>query len=125
MLGVNITDNFDDHNREMIEKIDRFFDAIDNLKVHPEIMHILLHFCGKPRLLYYCQTTPPKFGLEVVQHFDNKIKNSFAKLIGIIPMELKTPTLFQIILFTQSMVQISQTTSPTTMTSTQIHSTMS
>ena len=83
MLGVNITDNFDDHNREMIEKIDRFFDAIDKLKVHPEIIHILLHFCGKPRLLYYCQTTPPKFGLEVVQHFDNKIKNSFAKLIGI------------------------------------------
>ena len=83
MLGINITNNFEEHNEEMKKKIDRFFDALDNLKVHPEIIHLILHFCGKPRLLYYCQTTPPCFGKEVVQYFDNKIRTSFGKLIGI------------------------------------------
>ena len=37
MLGINITNNFEEHNEEMKKKIDRFFDALDNLKVHPEM----------------------------------------------------------------------------------------
>ena len=88
MLGVNITDNFEEHNAEIIKRIDRFFDSLDNLNVHQEIIHLLLHFCGKPRLLYYCQTTPPRFGKGVVEYFDAKVKSSFAKLIGVADVSL-------------------------------------
>lgn len=83
MLGINITNNFVEFNKEQITKIDRFFDALQKLNVHPEIIHMILHFSGKPKMLYYCETTPPEFSGEVVKLFDERAKKTFSDLIGI------------------------------------------
>ena len=79
LLGVNVTDNFEEFNNNITTRIDRFFDGLDAVEVHPEIKHLILHYCGRPRLHYYCETTPPQFGREVVDHFQQKMKESFWK----------------------------------------------
>lgn len=91
MLGVNITDNFEKHNAAYKERIDKFFDAIDDLQVHPEITHAILNFCGKPRLLFYCQTTPPQHSKDIVEYFDLRVKQAFAKLIDVADLTLIKP----------------------------------
>ena len=83
MLGINITNNFEEYNNTIKERIDTFFEVLDNLTIHPEIKHLILHLCGKPKLLYYCETTPPQYGKEVAELFDRKAKESFATLIDI------------------------------------------
>jgi hypothetical protein len=83
MLGINITDEFEDYNNSIIKRINAFFDSVDQVLVHPELKHLILNYCGRPRLLYYCQTTPPKFGTKVVEHFQHRMKSSFAKLVDV------------------------------------------
>jgi hypothetical protein len=83
MLGVNITNNFETYNNSIVQRIDAFFDSLDAIRLHPELKHQLLMFCGKPRMLYYCSTTPPQFGTTVVQHFQHRMKLSFSKIIGV------------------------------------------
>ena len=83
LLGVNVTNSFEEFNNNIIKRADRFFDSLDMIDVHPEIKHLILHFCGRPRLLYYCETTPPQFAKDVVQHFQHKMKSSFSKIIGV------------------------------------------
>jgi hypothetical protein len=83
VLGINITNNFKEFNDIIIERIDRFFDSLDEIHVHPEIKHMILHFCGRGRLQYYCETTPPQFGVDVVTHFQQKMKSSFGKIVGV------------------------------------------
>lgn len=83
LLGVNITDNFEEFNNNVLERIDGFFDGLDNVDVHPEIKHMILYYCGRPRLQYYCETTPPQFGREVVNYFQHRMKTSFGKIIGV------------------------------------------
>ena len=91
MLGINITNNFEEYNEVIKERITTFFDVLDNLTIHPEIKHLILHLCGKPKLLYYCETTPPQYGREVVELFDKKAKESFATLIDIKDSNTITP----------------------------------
>ena len=83
MLGINITNNFDEYNSIIKERINTFFDILGNINVHPEILHLILHLCGKPKLLYYCETTPPQYGKEIVELFDEKAKQAFARLIDV------------------------------------------
>lgn len=83
MLGVNITNEFTTFNNGIVKRIDAFFDSIDAINIHPELKHLILNFCGRPRLLYYCETTPPRHGMQVVAHFQDRMKRSFAKLINI------------------------------------------
>jgi hypothetical protein len=83
VLGINITENYEEFNNNILERADRFFDSLDEIRVHPEIKHMLLHFCGRPRLQYYCETTPPKFAKDVVKHFQQRMKSSFSKIIGV------------------------------------------
>lgn len=88
ILGVNITDSFEQYNDSIVKRIDRFFNSLELINLHPELKHLLLNFCGKPRLLYYCETTPPEFGRAVVNHFQNRMKAAFASLIGIKDLSL-------------------------------------
>lgn len=88
ILGINATDSFEEFNNNITERIDRFFDSLDKIEVHPEIKHMILHFCGRPRIQYFCETTPPKFGADVVNHFQQRLKSSFGKIIGVDEVEL-------------------------------------
>ena len=83
MLGINITDHFTEYNNSIIKRVNKFFDSLDNIQLHPELKHLILSMCGSPKLLYYCMTTPKEFGLPVVQLFQQRLKQSFAKLIDI------------------------------------------
>jgi hypothetical protein len=83
MLGANITRHFDEFNAKMRTKIEKFFDMIDSLQLHPEAIHKILHFCGDPRLLYYASTTPPQFSGDVVRFFNERACSSFAKLVDL------------------------------------------
>jgi hypothetical protein len=83
MLGINITNNYQHYNKTIKERIDIFFEMIDGINIHPQIKHTLLHLCGKPKLLYYCETTPPEFASDIAAHFDKRAKESFARLIGV------------------------------------------
>jgi len=81
VLGINITDNYQEFNETIRKRIDKFFNNFDELNVRTEIKHCLLALCGKPRLLYYCETTPPKHSKEIAEYFDGRMKTSFAKLL--------------------------------------------
>lgn len=86
MLGMLINNDveaYDSYNNKIIQRIDKFFDNLDEIDIHVELKHQILMMCGSPRLLYYCETTPPQFAAEVVHHFQTKLKNSFAKLVDI------------------------------------------
>ena len=88
MLGQLINNNpeaFESYNNNIIARIDRFFDSLEEVGefLHPELVHQIIMMCGRPRLLYYCETTQPKFGTAVVQHFQHRMKAAFAKLIDI------------------------------------------
>ena len=85
ILGVNITDSFEEYNENMIVKIDRFFDAFDKLKVRTEIKHTILALCGNPRLRYFCEVQKPEHSYPVALHFDTRMKKSFAALIFVNP----------------------------------------
>jgi hypothetical protein len=48
MLGANINDNYDDFNNHQMEKLQKFFDKIDELDVHPHPKYTILRLCGSP-----------------------------------------------------------------------------
>jgi hypothetical protein len=81
MLGANITDNYVQLHDEVHGKILRFFDSLDALTVHPEVKHTILHLCGRPKLLYFAETTPPHHSLPIVTFFQQRANESFAKII--------------------------------------------
>ena len=83
MLGANITDNYEQMHEELIRRIGNFFDSLDVIDVHPEIKHTILHLCGKPKLIYFCETTPPQHSRHITQFFDARAKQSYATLIGV------------------------------------------
>jgi hypothetical protein len=83
MLGINITDNYEEYNNTLKKRIACFFEILQHLDVHAEIKHLILHLCGKPKLLYYCETTPPEFTEEVTKMFDDLATKAFADLIGV------------------------------------------
>ena len=83
MLGANITNNYTEMNHDLERRILNFFDSLDALDVHPEIKHTILHLCGKPKLIYFCETTPPQHSRHVVDLFERRAKRSFAHLIGV------------------------------------------
>ena len=85
ILGGVINDVYDELHAMLRGRIDRFFDSLDELVVHPEIKHTLMYFCGLPKLIYFASTTPPEHALAVLQHFEERCKRSFARLIDVDP----------------------------------------
>ena len=83
MLGINITNNYEEYNKVLEKRIVRFFEILNNINVNPAIKHLILHLCGKPKLLYYCETTPPEYTNTNVRLFDELAKRTFASIIGI------------------------------------------
>ena len=83
MLGGIINDVYDKLYATLYERIDRFCDSLDALAVHPEIKHTIMYFCGFPKLVYFACTTPPEFSRCVLEHFDKRVKLSFARLIDV------------------------------------------
>ena len=83
VLGSIINDQYEQMNNKLVVRTDRFFDSLDSLSVHPEIKHTILWFCGRPKLIYFCSTTPPDRSRRVVQHFQQRINQSFANLIDV------------------------------------------
>ena len=83
MLGGIINDIYGKLFETLNERIDKFFDSLDALIVHPEIKHTIMYFCGMPKLIYFASTTPPEFSAPVLRHFDARVKLSFARLIDV------------------------------------------
>jgi hypothetical protein len=85
MLGVNITQNFDAFNTRIRIKVSKFFDLVDDLRLHPEAVHKILHFCGSPKLLFYASTTPVESSGDILRFFQERAAQSFAKLVDVDP----------------------------------------
>ena len=96
LLGGVINTVYEDMNAMLLERINKFFTALDKIDVHPEIKHTILHLCGKPKLLYFVETTPPQFSKLVVGHFEKLAKASFAKLINVHPDRITDERLYSI-----------------------------
>ena len=82
MLGANINDRYDDFNRVQIEKLQKFFEKIDQLEVHPHLKFTMLRLCGSPKLVYYARTTPPEHSNAVTQFFDTALKAHAERIIA-------------------------------------------
>lgn len=89
VLGANMTENYTEMNTMLKKRTSKFFDDFDELEVHPEIQHVILHYCGSPKLLYFCSTTPAEHSAEVTKFFGARIKRSFAKLIQVAETKIK------------------------------------
>jgi hypothetical protein len=83
MLGACITSNYSAMDAKVTARVHKFFDALDALAVHPEIRHCILRLCGAPKLIYYAATTPPALSAAVINEFQRRMIESFAKLIGV------------------------------------------
>jgi hypothetical protein len=86
MLGMLINDNlqaYQEYNNSINTKVNKFFDSLDEISLHTELKHQILMFCGTPRLLYYCETTPSHHANEVVLNFQRRLKNSFARMVDV------------------------------------------
>ena len=81
MLGGIINDVYTEVHEMIRGRIDRFFDSLDELSVHPEVKHTIMYFSGNPKLVYFAATTPPEHARCIVEHFDRRCKLSFARLI--------------------------------------------
>ena len=82
MLGGIINEQYENLNATIITRITKFFKSLGELLVHPEIIHTILHLCGKPKLLYLAETTPPQFSATIIAEFQKQAKFCFAKLIN-------------------------------------------
>jgi len=86
MLGMLLNDTeeaYESYNNSIKNRVNKFFDRLDAIDIHVELKHQILMMCGAPRLLYYCETTPPNFAKSVVECFHNRIITCFAKMIDI------------------------------------------
>lgn len=83
VLGANITKNFAEMDEMLLGRLTRFFDSLDQLAVHPEIKHTILHMCGSPKLVYFCATTPPEHATTVVDFFEQRCTQSFCEMINV------------------------------------------
>ena len=85
VLGGIVNDVYDKLSVVLRDRIARFFDSLDQLKVHPEMKHTIMHYCGFPKLIYFASTTPPDHSRCILDFFDRRCKESFARLIDADP----------------------------------------
>jgi hypothetical protein len=66
-----------------------FFNTLQKVDIHPQLLFALLRCCGSPRLLYFCATTPPSVeSTKVTTEFQQMQLHALAKLIGCDPRSL-------------------------------------
>jgi hypothetical protein len=81
-LGGVINEVYDTFVAKLTRRHDCFFDMLNSLRVHPEIKHALLYFCGRPKLLHHASSNPPSQFGSTVLYFQRRMVEAFARIIN-------------------------------------------
>lgn len=74
ILGASITDNHGDIVATNSNRINLFFDALINIRIHPGVKFTILRFCGKLKLSYLCQIMEPGLLQSLLSTFHERTK---------------------------------------------------
>ena len=59
VLGTSVSSNHHETIEAYRAKLNKFFDIVESVRVHPQILFNIMRFCGKLKLLYIFESTPP------------------------------------------------------------------
>jgi ribonuclease HI len=92
VLGAIVNSSYATLYETLRKRITKFFDTLEALPLLAEDMHTIVTYCGRPKLIYLCATTPPEFARPIVEFFQERLNRAFAKIIDVnateIPKEL-------------------------------------
>ena len=85
LLGGNITNVYEEYNKNQVEKQLLFFKKLHEIPLHPHIKFLLLRICGGPRLQYYTSITPPEHSAPVLKIFQDRLRAELRDILGFEP----------------------------------------
>ena len=84
ILGGNLTDAYDEFNKERLKRGTAYFDTLDKLVdiAHPQVLYTLARFSGYLRMRFFAMTTPPQHSDAVLQQWHARCMQFLEKLLG-------------------------------------------
>jgi hypothetical protein len=81
VLGTSITKNHVPTVELYTGRMDRFFGALQKVRVHPQIVFTMLRICGRLKMLYLATTTPPHVVQPLAERFHNHVSSTLAQIV--------------------------------------------
>jgi hypothetical protein len=81
ILGACVAGNGKDYVMEYKEKINKWFDKLEEVTIHPQLTFTIARICGNPKILYAMKVNPPSIAIPIAEAFASRASAFINKLV--------------------------------------------